>query len=171
MAEVAIVVPIVLVCARLFAQYGISFIGTDNDAEAFAMLESNVADDIQDAYLFHAKLMRYPGREEQLKERAMAAIRKAEAAMHKFHLRLRRAGFRKQLKFAVSDRRAARSLLRPLQSAQSNLARRVDWMRSALKGLANSPEEEGELPSSMAPGAMLEIEGPLAMDEDAGNEF
>ncbi|KAH7270921.1 hypothetical protein B0J15DRAFT_575808 [Fusarium solani] len=171
MSGVEIIVPIVLFCGKLFSQFGISLLDTNNDAEAFVMLESNVADNINDAYLFHGKLMRYPGKEEQLKERAMVAIRKTERAMHKSHHRLKREGIRKKLKFVISDRRAARSLLRPLQSAQPSLSRRIDWMRSALEALTNSRDEEGELASSMAPGVMLEIEGSLAMDEGAGNYF
>ncbi|KAM6534610.1 hypothetical protein FALCPG4_004236 [Fusarium falciforme] len=152
MSGAEIIVPIALFCGKFFAQFSISLLDTDNDAEAFVMLESNVLDDIHDAYLFHRKLMRYVGKEELLKERAMAAIRKTEEAMKKFHKRLKHEGFRQNLKFALSDRRAARSLLRPLQSAQSNLSRRIDWMRSALEALANSADEEGELASSMAPG-------------------
>ena len=154
MSGVEIAVPIALFCAKLFAQLNISLLNRNNDAEAFVMLESNVIDDIYDAYLFHGKLMRYVGKEELLKRRAMAAIRKTEKAVHRFHERLKRKGNRNSVKFAISDRRAARSLLKPLQSAQSNLARRIDWMRSALEALANSTDEEGELASSMAPGVV-----------------
>ncbi|KAI8674625.1 hypothetical protein NCS57_00361200 [Fusarium keratoplasticum] len=80
MSGVEIAVPIALFCAKLFAQLNISLLNTNNDAEAFVMLESNVIDDIYDAYLFHGKLMRCVGKEELLKRRAMAAIRKTEKA-------------------------------------------------------------------------------------------
>ncbi|KAJ4310311.1 hypothetical protein N0V84_011028 [Fusarium piperis] len=156
MAEAAIAVPIVIALAKLFVDFGISLLGSDTDAQAFLMIAGNVEDDIDDAYMFHNKLMRFVGKEKRLKERALVAIRKTEDALKIFRDRLKLEGDRGRLKFALSNRRAARSLLDPLRSAQSNLSKRIEWMQSALDKLADSADSadsDGELASSMAPGA------------------
>lgn len=172
MAE--IIVPITLFCAKLFMKFGGDFLDINYDAHAFLMIERNVADDIEDALIFHRKLMRHVGKEALLKKRAMAAIVKTREALKQFHRRIERAHSKNRLKFILKNHRAARAFLRPLEMAQSSLSRRVDWMRSALETLASSAGEEGELASSMAPGVEhdeVEINDPLTMDEGTGNDF
>ncbi|RSL50408.1 hypothetical protein CEP54_011946 [Fusarium duplospermum] len=150
MSGAEVIVPVVLFCTNLFKEACVGLLDTNNDAQAFLMLESSVADDIKAAQRFLWQLERYVGQEEELKVDVRHSIRKTREAMEAFHGRLARVEKRK-LKWILRDRRAARSLLLPLQSEQSNLSRRIDWMRSALDKLANSPkEEEGELPSSMS---------------------
>ncbi|RSL68886.1 hypothetical protein CEP53_002448 [Fusarium sp. AF-6] len=137
---------------NLFKQACIDVLDSDNDAQAFMMIGANVQADIDDGYMFHRQLMKHTDKEEELKICAMRAIRNTEKAMTIFRERLTHAGKRENLKWILSDRRHARSLLQPLQSAKSNLSRRIDWMRSALDRLADSPgEEEWDLPSSMPP--------------------
>ncbi|KAI8721697.1 hypothetical protein NCS52_00311900 [Fusarium sp. LHS14.1] len=133
MSGAEIIVPVTLFCAKSFMKLGGDFLEINYDAQAFLMIERNVADDIEDALIFHRKLMRHVGKEGLLKKRAMAAIVKTRGP-------------------GAIPPAAARAFLRPLEMAQSSLSRRVDWMRSALETLANSAGEEGELASSMAPG-------------------
>lgn len=152
MSGVEIVVPVAVALADMLRRFGIGLLGAGTDAQSFLMIASNVEDDIIDGYVFHRKLMRHVGHEHILKQRALVAIRKTEDALEKFRERIEFEGRRGGLNFVLSDRRAAKSLLQPLQAAQSSLSRRIDWMRSALEKLADSADEEGELPSSMAPG-------------------
>ncbi|RSM05204.1 hypothetical protein CEP52_006409 [Fusarium oligoseptatum] len=150
MSGVEVAVPIVLFCAGLFKEAFVGVLETNADAQAFLMLERNVANDIVDAQTFLSKLERYVGQEEDLKVAVRISIRETKEAMEKFHERLEDVEKRK-LKWIVRNRKFARSLLDPLQSAQSALSKRVDRMRDALETLANSPKEEkGELPSSMS---------------------
>ncbi|RSM01294.1 hypothetical protein CDV31_011424 [Fusarium ambrosium] len=142
---------------------GLGLLNTENDAQAFIMIDINATADINDAKMFYKRLTIY--REDKLLRSYKKAIDETEKALQVFRgvfglalevfrQGIKPKGIRRKLKWVLSDRRAARSLALPLQYAQSNLSRRTNWMLRASDRWIDPPfydEEEGELPSSMPP--------------------
>ncbi|KAI8713370.1 hypothetical protein NCS52_01281300 [Fusarium sp. LHS14.1] len=130
------VLPIIKLVEEQLINVGLSLIDLEAESEALVMIATDVEEDIKDAIIFYQKLAKYVGEEIELKERANVAIEKAQKALESFEQHLRREGFREGTEFVLFERARVRRYLVSLQFTQSSLARRIDWMRSAISELA-----------------------------------
>ncbi|KAJ4310331.1 hypothetical protein N0V84_011014 [Fusarium piperis] len=152
--ELMAIGPALGLAMKLLSKLAVVSLGLKTQALAMDMVAGDLRGDMAVAYACYDRLMAYANEELQLKEQALASIRRAESALREFERHLRAHANCHTLSFLLGDRVRVENFLEPLRGAQAQLARRIDWMRAALLVLDENfdpEEEEGELASSVPP--------------------
>ncbi|KAI8655089.1 hypothetical protein NCS57_01256600 [Fusarium keratoplasticum] len=105
------------------------------ESEELEMMADQLQDDLMDALMFYHKLTKCVGQESELKKRANVAIDRAKEALQVFEQH-KKEGFEEGAKSVEMCRTRIQVCLLCLQTTQSSLARRTDYMRRALSDLA-----------------------------------
>ncbi|KAJ4156691.1 hypothetical protein NW754_008334 [Fusarium falciforme] len=151
--------PLIGLAMKLLVKFGLNSISFQIEAHGMDMLAGNVKDGIEDARMFYDKLTKHVNEELELKSRVLDSINRTEHALKIFQAYLNEHNDRQALSMLLGDHARVKQLLAPLQSSQSQLARRIDWMRAALsdldKGFDLSKEKRGlawSVPPNERPG-------------------
>ncbi|KAI8655082.1 hypothetical protein NCS57_01255900 [Fusarium keratoplasticum] len=132
---------------KLLVKYGLEPVSFKIEAYGLDMLVSNVEDDIEDARIFYEKFATHVNEERRLRSRVRHCIHKTERALETFKEFLNKHNDKQALSILLEDGAKIKKLVVPLQASQSQLARRIDWMRAALadleKGFDPSKEKGG----------------------------
>ncbi|EEU41884.1 uncharacterized protein NECHADRAFT_85917 [Fusarium vanettenii 77-13-4] len=136
--------PVIGLAMKLLLEFSLNSVSFKIEAHGMDMVARNVKDDIEDARMFYDQLTKYVNQELQLKRRVLISINNTEYALKMFEEYLKEHNSRQTLSKLLGDRAKVKKLLAPLQASQSQLARRIDWMRSALSDLEKSPNASKE---------------------------
>lgn len=107
------------------------------ELEALQMMADQLHDDITDAVMFYDKLAVFRTQETALKNRFNITIGRAKEALKVFEQH-KKEGFEEGAKSIELYRTRTQLLRLSLQSVQSSLMRRIDWMRDTYTELAKS---------------------------------
>ncbi|KAI8713364.1 hypothetical protein NCS52_01280700 [Fusarium sp. LHS14.1] len=136
--------PVIGLAMKLLLKFSLNSASFKIEAHGMDMIVGNVKDDIEDARMFYDKLTKHVNQELQLKRRVLISINNTEYALKMFEEYLKEHNSRQALSMLLGDRAKVKKLLAPLQASQSQLARRIDWMRSTLSDLEKSPNASKE---------------------------
>lgn len=136
--------PLIGLAMKLLLEFGLNSVSFKIEAHGMDMIARNVKDDIEDARIFYDELTKHSNQELKLKRRVLICINNTEYALKMFEEYLEEHNSRQAISTLLGDRAKVKKLLAPLQACQSQLARRIDWMRSALSDLQKSPNASKE---------------------------